>query len=90
MDLFPPSCDPSDSGPTASRGDNGAKLRTGFDLLAPADLAALLAVDERTLAVWRCQRRGPDFVKLGRAVFYRKDDVAESIRLNTVATDRAA
>ena len=88
MDLLQQSPDPTDT--PAILGDYGAKLRTGFDLLSPADLAALLAVDERTLAVWRCQKRGPDFVKLGRAVFYRKENVAEWIRLNTVTTDRAA
>jgi hypothetical protein len=69
---------------------NTAQLRTGFGLLSPAELAALVDKDERTLAVWRCQKRGPDFVKLGRTVFYRKEDVMDWISLNTVATDRAA
>ena len=45
------------------------QLRDVFQLLSPADLSGLIGVDERTLAVWRAQRRGPDFVKLGRAVF---------------------
>jgi len=31
----------------------------------------------------------PDFVKLGRAVFYHKENVAEWIRLNIVPTDPA-
>jgi Helix-turn-helix domain len=69
--------------------EHAIQLRAGFSLLSPADLAALLAVDERTLAVWRCQKRGPDFCKLGRAVFYRKEDVSSWICLNVVATDRA-
>jgi hypothetical protein len=67
-----------------------AQLRGEFGLLSTTDLAALIEIDERTLSVWRCQKRGPDFVKLGRAVFYRKDDVAVWIGLNTVPTDRAA
>ena len=67
-----------------------ARLRSSFSLLAPSDLAALIGIDERTLAVWRVQRRGPDFVKLGRAVFYRHADIDAWIDLNKTQTDRAA
>jgi predicted DNA-binding transcriptional regulator AlpA len=70
--------------------DRSAKLRDTFELLSPADLASLIGVDERTLAVWRSQRRGPDFVKLGRSVFFRCADVKAWIELNTTPTDRAA
>jgi len=65
-------------------------LRDVFQLLSAADLAALIGVDERTLTVWRSQKRGPDFVKLGRAVFYRQADVDEWIKLNVTPTDRVA
>jgi predicted DNA-binding transcriptional regulator AlpA len=68
----------------------GEQLRDLFQLLSPADLSALIGVDERTLGVWRAQRRGPDFVKLGRAVFYRRADVTAWIELNVSPTDRAA
>ena len=67
-----------------------AKLRASFGLLSPEDLGALIGIDERTLAVWRVQKRGPDYVKLGRAVFYRKSDVSDWIELNKTPTDRAA
>jgi predicted DNA-binding transcriptional regulator AlpA len=66
------------------------RLRDVFQLLSPPDLSALIGVDQRTLAVWRSQRRGPDFVKLGRAVFYRRADVNAWIELNVSPTDRAA
>jgi predicted DNA-binding transcriptional regulator AlpA len=66
------------------------QLRDAFGVLSPADLSALIGVDERTLAVWRAQRRGPDFVKLGRAVFYRRGDILAWIELNVSPTDRAA
>jgi DNA-binding transcriptional regulator YiaG len=66
------------------------KLRNALGLLSPPDLASLLGVDERTLAAWRVQRRGPDFVKLGRSVFYRRPDVSKWIDLNVSPTDRAA
>lgn len=67
----------------------GERLRDAFQLLSPADLAALIGIDERTLAVWRSTRRGPDFVRLGRAVFYRRADVLSWVELNVTATDRA-
>jgi hypothetical protein len=65
-------------------------LRDRFELLSPADLSALIGVDERTLAVWRAQRRGPDFVKLGRNVFYRRADIVAWVELNVSPTDRVA
>ncbi len=79
--------------PIADIGDDftrGERLRDAFGLLSPADLSALIGVDERTLAVWRVGRRGPDFVKLGRAVFYRRADVNAWIELNISATDGTA
>lgn len=47
-------------------------------LLRPSEVALALAVDEHTLAVWRCAEEGPrhlPFVKIGGAVRYRKSDV---------------
>lgn len=56
--------------------DNRAEhLRDSFALLSPADLATLVGVDERTLALWRAAHKGPAFVRLGRAIFYRRADV---------------
>jgi predicted DNA-binding transcriptional regulator AlpA len=48
-------------------------------LLSPASVAALLDRKVQTLAVWRTQGRGPQFVKLGGGagarVAYREADV---------------
>jgi hypothetical protein len=47
-------------------------------LISPAEVAALLGVSVRSLERWRCQGRGPHFVRLsakGR-VRYRPDHVA--------------
>ncbi len=49
-------------------------------LMTPADLSEYLGVPLGTLANWRYQRRGPAFVRLGRHVRYRADDVVEWIR----------
>ena len=65
-----------------------ARLKREFDLLSPSDLAALRGVDERTLMVERSQGRGPDYVKLGRTVYYRGCDIRKWIELNVQATDR--
>jgi hypothetical protein len=70
--------------------DRAAYLRDKFDILSPEDLAAMIGVDTRTLAVWRAQKRGPDAVRAGRAVFYRRNDIDEWLALNVVPMDRAA
>ena len=44
-------------------------------LLHPTDLSELLGVPVATLANWRCARKGPPFVKVGRHVRYRPADV---------------
>lgn len=61
------------------------QLRDTFALLSPEELAALLNVDDRTLAFWRSKKRGPAAVKLGRAVFYRRADVAAWIAQNVAS-----
>jgi excisionase family DNA binding protein len=55
-------------------------------LMTPADLSEYLGVPLGTLANWRYQHRGPAFVRLGRHVRYRADDVYEWIlaQLNDV------
>lgn len=45
-------------------------------LLTPAQVAELLGVTEHTLAVWRCEQRYElPYMKCGRLVRYRADDV---------------
>lgn len=66
------------------------QLRDVFQLFSPADVAALIGVDERTLATWRALKRGPGVVKLGRSVFYRRKDLESWIALNVTPMDRAA
>jgi predicted DNA-binding transcriptional regulator AlpA len=78
---------PIDGASTRQRSEH---LRDAFQILSPADLSALIGVDERTLAVWRAQRRGPDAVKLGRSVFYRRADIETWIALNVTPMDRVA
>lgn len=48
-------------------------------LMSPEDVSAYLGVPEGTLANWRYQGRGPAFLRVGRHVRYRAEDVAEWI-----------
>jgi len=53
-------------------------------LLKPEEVASLLAVTPHTLAVWRHERRYDlPFVKTGRLVRYREDDVIAFIERQT-------
>lgn len=56
------------------------------DLLTAKQAAAYLGLQVQTLSVWRCQRRGPKFVRLGRAVRYRRQDLDAFIEANCVET----
>jgi predicted DNA-binding transcriptional regulator AlpA len=56
--------------------------------LVPADLfAKALGVAEQTLAGWRSGATGPDFVKLGKGVFYRREDIKAWIARNIVSPE---
>jgi predicted site-specific integrase-resolvase len=44
-------------------------------LVTQSRLADLLAVSERTLERWRVEGIGPAYVKAGRRVLYRMEDV---------------
>lgn len=49
----------------------------GDDLLSPAEAGALLHVSPKTLAQWRVRGGGPEYVKAGRSVSYRRADLLE-------------
>jgi predicted DNA-binding transcriptional regulator AlpA len=63
-------------------------LRELFGIFSETDVSALTGHDPRTLTVWRTQKRGPDAVKLGRAVFYRREDIQAWIAANVMPMDR--
>ena len=55
-------------------------------LLTPAEVAERLRVSTRTLEFWRHQGRGPAFVRVGKRVRYRPDDVEAFIEAQRFAT----
>jgi excisionase family DNA binding protein len=51
-------------------------------LVTPAEVAEYLQVKEGTLAEWRYRKTGPNYVKVGHCVRYRRADVEEWLTAN--------
>lgn len=47
------------------------------NLITPENLAKRWSINTQTLSQWRWNGRGPVFLKIGRRVLYRLEDVAE-------------
>lgn len=54
------------------------------DLLSTDEAARLLSKPAATLVRWRFERVGPPFVKLGKAVRYRREDIEDYIMANRI------
>jgi predicted DNA-binding transcriptional regulator AlpA len=52
-------------------------------LLTETEAADTLRNSIRTLQAWRLKSFGPKFVRVGRAIRYRRGDINAWIRLNT-------
>ena len=59
--------------------------------LTQIELAARWRISHRTLAYWRALGEGPRFIKIGRLVIYRMEDVVafENRELSEIAPDKA-
>ena len=42
------------------------------ELVDPTEAAKLVRQKVDTLAHWRCEGRGPEYLKIGRSIFYRR------------------
>ena len=73
---------------SGENGVPGADLRLKLGLMSEDDLARALDVKVTTLQDWRQRKIGPDYVKLGKGTFYRRQDVEDWIAANVVATKR--
>ena len=49
------------------------------DKMTEAELAEEVARHVRTVQLWRAQRTGPPFIRLGRQILYRRQAVREWI-----------
>ncbi|TXH10154.1 MAG: DNA-binding protein [Hyphomicrobiaceae bacterium] len=57
------------------------------ELLTPTQVAEKLKVDVQLLNQWRSARKGPRFVKLGRFIRYKSDELQEWIDAQGVDTN---
>lgn len=58
------------------------------DRMSENETASALGVQPGTLAVWRCTKRYPlPYVKVGKKVFYRGQDIADFIASRTFGGD---
>lgn len=58
-----------------------------MDLLTVKETAEMLKISVHTLNKWRTLRTGPNFVKVGRSVKYRRDSIEAWIKRKTVKTE---
>jgi excisionase family DNA binding protein len=54
------------------------------ELLTTKEAAKFLKISTVTLEKWRCQERGPQYVKLGRAVRYEREALQRYIEENSI------
>jgi len=47
-----------------------ASICSSLGLMSSEEVSGVLQVSPQTLATWRCKRRGPPSIKLGKKVFY--------------------
>jgi len=65
------------------------KAAAGSEPLTETDAATRLGLKVATLRAWRHRRKGPVFVRLGRAVRYLSADLDEFLRANRHAPQSA-
>ncbi len=60
------------------------------DLLTTPDVAEWTGLSQVTLRRWRTSGEGPAFVRLGRAVRYRREDIAAFVERRTYTSTTQA
>lgn len=58
-------------------------------LLTTPEAAELLRIRPNSLEIWRCQRRGPSWVKVCGAIRYRLADLEAFIERGVVTIEKA-
>ena len=59
-------------------------MTEGSDLLTTPQAAAMLGRNPQVLADWRHQKRGPRYIKIEKAVRYRRSDIEQYLEDRTV------
>lgn len=60
------------------------------ELIDTVEAAKLLRQKPQTLAAWRCEKRGPEYLKIGRSIFYRRASIGEFIAASVVVPAKIA
>lgn len=63
-------------------------VRRELGLITPDELAGALGLSIATVDTWRSRGGGPDYVRLGKCVHYRLDDVKRWILANLRRGDK--
>jgi hypothetical protein len=60
------------------------------ELIPDGEAAKILYQRKQTLAAWRCEKKGPAYLKIGRRVFYRRADIGEwlAVQRHPMATGK--
>lgn len=61
---------------TGRRGGSTVESVDPDELLSQSEVATLLRQKPQTLAGWRCEGKGPEYVKVGRSVYYRRTAIS--------------
>ena len=54
--------------------------------LTPVDVEEMLGVKQQTLAHWRSQGKGPQYIKVGKVIRYSLDELERWIQSHNVLT----
>jgi len=60
----------------------GTKLREDLGVLTDQEFCLAVGIEPSTAAAWRSRGTGPDYVKVGGRVLYRRVDVIEWLEAN--------
>lgn len=57
-----------------------------MQVMTVKEASRYLKISTNTLATWRHEKRGPQFIKTGRSVKYRLEDLDAYLKQNTIKT----
>ena len=55
------------------------------NLLSEKEVAVILGIKPQTLSIWRMKKEKLPFVRIGRRVAYRREDIEEWLKAQTVS-----
>jgi Helix-turn-helix domain len=66
--------------------ERAKKRHDTLGLYTTKEVADMFGFDERTMAIWRSKSVGPRYTKLGKAVYYKLEDITNWIDAGVVET----